>query len=196
MQQMRVIFVKKLLEGYIQGKVVSWARHDLGILACKLATRAQRSFPDFIFFIPGGRPLCIEFKATGAKATQAQADIHQQLRAKGYDVETHDTIEGAKRAILEACIDACIVRKGEWYESLYAKLRALNVRSADRVAPRAVHDGGEKMAQRPRVRGGASGPRNGENSDQPRGLLRRAKSLGQRVEGEGAKSRAKARKAA
>lgn len=172
--------MKKFLEGYIQGKVVSWARHDLGVLACKLATRAQRSFPDFIFFIPGGRPLLIEFKATGAKATQAQADIHEQLRAKGYDVETHDTIEGAKRAILEACWQAYRLGEGGDPNILEAEQwkldRTLNVRSADRVAPRAVYDGGAEVARQAPVGRRTAGPRDAQNEHRPRGVLRRPKS--------------------
>lgn len=183
-----MVKVKKVLEGYTQGEVGAWARHDLGLLACKLSTIAQRSFPDFCFFIPGGRPLLIEFKATGKEATKAQADIHEQLRAKGYDVETHDSIEGAKFCILRHCATAWFQRGVGDPEILKHEYRRLgftwsevdgiafgNVRGATKVGNGALYGGGAEVAGEAPPRRRVAGPGDAENVRGARGVLRRPK---------------------
>lgn len=47
--------------------------------------------PDFLFLIPGGRPLFIEFKATGKKPTATQARKIEELKALGYLVRVIDS---------------------------------------------------------------------------------------------------------
>jgi hypothetical protein len=46
--------------------------------------------PDRLCLLPGGRPIFIELKAPGKKATPKQAYIHDQLRALGFQVEVVD----------------------------------------------------------------------------------------------------------
>lgn len=55
--------------------------------------------PDFIFLIPGGRPLFIEFKRLGGKPTARQQRKIDQLRELGYDVIVADTPTRALDAI-------------------------------------------------------------------------------------------------
>lgn len=91
-------------ESYIQTKVVSWARNVMGVQCCKLATMAYRAYPDFIFFIPGGKPLMIEFKSSQGTPTANQKFIHDLLRKSGYVVNVENDILSAKLSICLACM--------------------------------------------------------------------------------------------
>lgn len=59
-------------------------------------------WPDFLFLIPGGNPLFIEFKASGKRPTAMQARRIAQLRNLGYEVTVCDNPEDARAAILGA----------------------------------------------------------------------------------------------
>jgi hypothetical protein len=54
---------------------------------------------DRCFFIPGGKPLLIEFKWPGYEPTPRQDYIHEMLRGLGYDVIWCDNEEDALAAI-------------------------------------------------------------------------------------------------
>lgn len=87
-----------MLESAIEQPVVRWAR-SIGILVTKLQGIGNRSFPDRIFWIPGGRPLLIEFKAPGKKPTCLQKLTIERLRQAGYAVEVCDSQAQARQAI-------------------------------------------------------------------------------------------------
>jgi hypothetical protein len=55
----------------------------------------NRSQPDFIFWVPGGRPLLIEFKRPGSLPTPLQETTIGQFRDDGYNIQIHDTKESA-----------------------------------------------------------------------------------------------------
>lgn len=86
------------LEKVDERKTVEWAVSQ-GILVTKLTIAGQTGWPDRCFWLPGGRPLLIEFKRVDEAPRQKQAYIHKQLRELGYDVETHDTKEDAIASI-------------------------------------------------------------------------------------------------
>lgn len=71
----------------------------LGIVAKKMNGQGSRSWPDRMIMIPGGRPFFIEFKRLGKVLTPLQEECHKMLRSLNYDVETHDTVQGAWSAI-------------------------------------------------------------------------------------------------
>jgi hypothetical protein len=54
----------------------------------------------------GGKPLFIEFKRKGEEVKPHQLLIHDRLRYFGYEVQSHDTIAGAMRAIRKAAAAA------------------------------------------------------------------------------------------
>jgi hypothetical protein len=74
----------------------------LGVRNIKINTRSDTGWPDRIFFIPGGRPLFIEFKRPGEDPDPKQEYIHEILKKLGYDIEVHDTVEGAVSAVVTA----------------------------------------------------------------------------------------------
>lgn len=86
-------------ESYVERTVCDWALMHLGIESAKLS--GTPDMPDRIFFIPG-RPLLIEFKALGEEPRDKQLWQHGRLRVKGYDVQVHDNVESAKRALMDA----------------------------------------------------------------------------------------------
>ena len=54
-----------------------------------LTLRGRRGWPDEVFWLPGGRPLLVEFKAEGEEPRKLQQYIHQKLKEQGYEVEVH-----------------------------------------------------------------------------------------------------------
>lgn len=90
--------MRVLTEKSIQGPVVAYAR-KLGFRCDKLSTGSlyqTSGLPDFIFWFPGGRPLLIEFKRPGGKATPLQAATHRQLKELGYEVHVIDNATAGK----------------------------------------------------------------------------------------------------
>lgn len=71
----------------------------LGVRSLKLTLYGDSGWPDRVFLIPGGRPLWIEFKAPGEGPDPLQSVRHAFLEYMGYDIEVHDTVEGAVEAI-------------------------------------------------------------------------------------------------
>lgn len=87
-------------ESDIQTKVRNRALKELGVVGKKLNIDGDTGWPDFIFFIPGGRPLFIEFKRPGERPSPKQTYIHDDVLKKlGYDIEVHDNEDEAVNAI-------------------------------------------------------------------------------------------------
>lgn len=92
---------KKLLEvKHVQGPTVAWARKN-GCRAVKVQGPGNRSQPDYMFLIPGGRPFFIEFKRPGEVPTELQTHTIHEYVYDGYDIEVHDSKVSAIKAILE-----------------------------------------------------------------------------------------------
>lgn len=87
-------------EAQVERRVCKRALDDLGVPNTKLA--AGNGDPDRVFWIPGGRPLLIEFKDVVGKLSKRQEYIHGVYRTLGYDIQTHNSYEDAMRAIQEA----------------------------------------------------------------------------------------------
>lgn len=86
-------------ESSIERSVCDKAYTDLGVRNIKINTTSESGYPDRMFFIPGGLPFLIEFKKPGKRLEKKQSHVHDQLKADGYDVEWHDTKDGALKAI-------------------------------------------------------------------------------------------------
>lgn len=72
----------------------------LGIQGSKLKVLGDDGYPDRIFWIPGGYPLLIEFKAPGESPRPKQAHIHKWLRRLGYRVEVFDNAVDAFECVI------------------------------------------------------------------------------------------------
>lgn len=94
-------------EGKTQAKVADHAK-KLGINYLRLAMRqgAAAGWADMLFFIPGGRPLLIEFKAPGQTPKPLQAYRLKQLKEAGYDIYVCDDAEAGKRRVDAAIVSA------------------------------------------------------------------------------------------
>lgn len=84
----------RVLESAIERKVVAWAKKQ-GIFQTKLVSPGNRSLPDRIFWVPGGKPLMIEFKRPGGEATELQKAMHSKLESLGYEVKVFDNADVA-----------------------------------------------------------------------------------------------------
>lgn len=95
--------MKPALEKPIQQAVIAYATM-LGVHSIRMffGPGMQVGWPDVLFLIPGGRPLFIEFKATGKKPTAKQRKKIRLLRDEGYDVAVCDTIAAGKDLIFKA----------------------------------------------------------------------------------------------
>jgi hypothetical protein len=74
----------------------------LGIEGSKLKVLGDTGYPDRIFWLPGGRPILIEFKRPGEEPRPKQEQIHERLRGLGYEVQTHDNAIAAFQAVIDA----------------------------------------------------------------------------------------------
>ncbi len=81
-------------EADIENAVVRYAERR-GIFHTKLNIMLHRSLPDRVFWIPGGRPLLIEFKKRGKEPTKLQWITLRKLEALGYDIGWTDKAEEA-----------------------------------------------------------------------------------------------------
>ncbi len=87
------------LESRIERAVCKRALSEMGIDNIKLAPAGKNGFPDRMFFIPGGRPLLIEFKKPGEDARPLQKGRARILGDLGYNVEICDDEEKALNLI-------------------------------------------------------------------------------------------------
>lgn len=93
----------------IENHVVGRALNELGVRSIKLNLRGNTGWPDRLFFIPGGRPLLIEFKDWGEVPEPRQVLIGQFLEYNEYDYAVHDDAEAAFNDVkqhLESAITA------------------------------------------------------------------------------------------
>lgn len=87
------------LEKIIEKAVVAYAK-TLGCLVYKFTSPSQRSVPDRLFIMPGGRGVIfIEFKRLGLKPTPAQEVEIAKIRAKGIYVGVVDNVAEGKRLV-------------------------------------------------------------------------------------------------
>ena len=77
-------------ESALEARAVKYARSK-GVVVAKL--EKLDGVPDRIFFVPGGRPLVVEFKARGLRPEELQSWYIQKLTADGYRVVSCDTWE-------------------------------------------------------------------------------------------------------
>ncbi|HUW11526.1 MAG TPA: VRR-NUC domain-containing protein [Anaerolineae bacterium] len=99
-------------ESSLEASVVEWAKKH-GVHYCiKLQGTGNKSLPDRLFFMPGGIPFLVEFKKLGEKPTKLQEFTHAELRAQGYDVEVHDTRQGAIAALKQRLDPARLSAQG------------------------------------------------------------------------------------
>jgi hypothetical protein len=103
---MRQKVVKKL-EAEIEDEVCKQAL-ELGVTNAKLKSPSSRGYPDRIFFIPGGKPIFIEFKRPDGKLSRGQLIILRRLRHYGYRVEVCDNVKEAI-AHIKAALESALV---------------------------------------------------------------------------------------
>lgn len=103
----------------------------LGIESIKLNTLSDSGYPDRLFWLPGGKPLMIEFKRPGFRPTPKQIHVHEKLRSLGYQVEVHDDVHTAFKAIIDA-VEAAQVSKESREVLTRARMRCSLLRSRSR----------------------------------------------------------------
>ena len=77
------------LESAVQKHAVSYAK-KMRLGAYKYSSPSNRSVPDYLFILPGGRTFFIEFKRPGETLTLPQASKHAEMHALGSHVYTCD----------------------------------------------------------------------------------------------------------
>ena len=98
----------KKFEKHIEEPFVKWCK-SVGIKLRKMNGLGYRSWPDRMLCLPG-RPLFIEFKRPGKKATELQAIEIESLRELGYDAQVFDNFEAAREYTI-LCIEQ--IRRGK-----------------------------------------------------------------------------------
>jgi hypothetical protein len=86
-------------ESALEARCVKWARFQ-GVVVAKLTQ--LDGVPDRVFFTPGGRPLIVEFKATGEVTEELQSWYLRTLKSAGYRAVWCDSWEGFQKLWKEA----------------------------------------------------------------------------------------------
>lgn len=98
-----------MLESYIERRTCELAL-ELGVDNTKL--QKATGYPDRIFWVPGGKPVLIEFKRPGEEPSEIQEYIGDLLRRLGYQVEVCDNVDDAIKIIIKALEAALISEEG------------------------------------------------------------------------------------
>ncbi len=93
--------MRPILESAIERRAAREAE-KLGVRSIKICDPSQAGWPDRMFFIPGGRPLLIEFKRPGEEPRDLQEHRIEILNRLGYDVCVCDSVRGALAQVARA----------------------------------------------------------------------------------------------
>jgi hypothetical protein len=83
-----------MLEKTVEAALVRRVK-SLGGLCEKFTSPNNRSVPDRLVTLPGGRVVFVEVKAPGKKPTPLQSRDHERRRALGCEVFVIDNVDGA-----------------------------------------------------------------------------------------------------
>lgn len=88
------------IENAVGSRLNQWARaKDIKLSYLKLTIPGNRGYPDRLVLAEGARAIFIEFKRPGEVPRKLQVYTHDWLRQLGFEVQVHDTIDGAMAAI-------------------------------------------------------------------------------------------------
>lgn len=88
-------------ERSIEKSFVDWCKNTHKLVARKLREEKRNGFPDRSVILPGGRIVCIEFKAPKGDLDSAQITRIAELRADGVPVLVTSDLKEAKAWLLE-----------------------------------------------------------------------------------------------
>lgn len=109
----------------VENPVVKYAV-GLGVKVIKVNPLWSAGWNDRIFFVPGGRPLIIEFKREGGKTSKLQEERHAYLLKNGYDHHVIDNKEEGK-ALVRARLEAYrLHEKGDAVDSGASRVRPVS----------------------------------------------------------------------
>lgn len=100
--------MRRIRETKAEKKANEWYDLRFPLMRVKLNLQGRRGYPDQLYFIPGGKPFLIEFKAVGEEPRPLQAHIHQKLKEHGYDIEVHTEADAAIAAIRQRVESAAV----------------------------------------------------------------------------------------
>lgn len=103
---------------------------NLGIISSKLATPGDTGFPDCIFWLPGGKPLLVEFKRPGEDPRPKQIYQHTRLTGLGYQIQVHDNEIRTLQSIIKIVEASCVSKEGH---EILARARSLCAVSRSRT---------------------------------------------------------------
>lgn len=110
------MMLEKDIEAAVASRLNQWARaKGIKLSYLKLTIPGNRGYPDRLILAEGGRALFVEFKRPGEVPRKLQVYTHDWLRQLGFEVQTHDTIDGAMEAIT-AYLDST-PRTDSWHEA-------------------------------------------------------------------------------
>lgn len=88
------------LESDVEVEACKLLLTHLGLKSSKLKILGENGYPDRIIWLPGGKPLMIEYKRPGEDPRPKQIEIHDYLRKLGYHIEViSDAIEALEITI-------------------------------------------------------------------------------------------------
>lgn len=88
-------------EKSIESAFVDWCMSTHGLTARKLREEKRNGFPDRSIILPGGRIVCIEFKAPNGSLSPIQRIRIEELRSLDVPVLVTSDLKEAKEWLLE-----------------------------------------------------------------------------------------------
>lgn len=108
-QRAIIAYVRRVCSGAIVGAITNEerGRGDTPLQRARFGMARKRSgvltgLPDVLVLLPDGRTLLIEVKASGGVLSEAQAEMHERIRANGHAVGVATCIDTARRVLLDA----------------------------------------------------------------------------------------------
>lgn len=118
-------------ESKIERDAVKLVLDNLGIRSSKLVTPGDTGYPDRIIWVPGGKPLLVEYKVPGENLRPKQIYIHELLKSLNYNVQVHDYEIETLEAVIRI-VETHKLSKAQYEVLAAAKRRCAVLRSRTR----------------------------------------------------------------
>ena len=160
-------------ESKIEQRACELIKKHLGIKGSKLTVIGDTAFPDRIFWIPGGKPLLIEFKRPGEAPRPKQLHNHAWLKNLGYKVEVHDNELRALQAVIDAVETTQLPKEGR---EILARARSICALLRPRSGEDVDYVSGNQDAQKEKA------PQQGAADRPIKGVLQRVAKRNRKVD--------------
>lgn len=136
-QRAIIAYLRQVCPGAIVGAITNEerGRGETPLQRARFGMARKRSgvltgLPDILMLLPDGRTLLIEVKAPGGVLSEAQAEMHERIRANKHTVGVATCIDTARRVLLDAGVP---LAEAAGHPAPSAKVRTVKAKSRGRA---------------------------------------------------------------